>query len=356
MLSFKQSHEGFGHVAAAGAGPQQQQQPWWAGSQLLYGEASPEEAALRDGGQFQVVPGGRAALDPAAPEPEKTAVPAMPKRGGGAPEVLKFSVFSGNLEPGDTGEKNREHSATIAMQSPLPEYNGHFELGLGQSMVSPNYPCIDQCYGLMTTYAMKSMSGGRMLLPLNAPADAPIYVNAKQYEGILRRRRARAKAQRENRLVKGRKPYLHESRHRHAMRRARGSGGRFLNTKKEATAAGCGGSSKTPLASLVSPADVVRRPGSRGGGAGRASSLSGSDVSSPGGGMYDHHRHDDADAADHYNSIDHHLRTPFFTPLPIIMDSGGGGGDHASHSAAAVAAPFRWATAAGDGCCELLKA
>uniref|UniRef100_A0A0E0KGU7 Nuclear transcription factor Y subunit n=1 Tax=Oryza punctata TaxID=4537 RepID=A0A0E0KGU7_ORYPU len=331
MLSFKRSHEGFGHVAAAGAGPQQQ--PWWAGSQLLYGEASPEEAALRDGGQFQVVPGGRAALDPAAaaaaaPEPEKTA---MPKRGGGggAPEVLKFSVFSDNLEPGDTGEKTREHSATIAMQSPLPEYNGHFELGLGQSM-----------------------SGGRMLLPLNAPADAPIYVNAKQYEGILRRRRARAKAQRENRLVKGRKPYLHESRHRHAMRRARGSGGRFLNTKKEAAA---GGGSKTPLASLISPVDIVH-PGSRGGGGGgRASSLSGSDVSSPGGGMYDHH---DVvvDAADHYSSIDHHIRTPFFTPLPIIMD--GGGGDHASHSAAAaaVAAPFRWATAAGDGCCELLKA
>lgn len=111
------------------------------------------------------------------------------------------------------------------------------------SQVDINQPMIPYCYdpylgGFFTAYSPHTMThvlgaaSGRVPLPVNLPEDGPIYVNAKQYHGILRRRQIRAKLEAQNKLVKMRKPYLHESRHVHALNRVRGSGGRFLSTKK----------------------------------------------------------------------------------------------------------------------------
>ncbi|KAG2712816.1 hypothetical protein I3843_04G135000 [Carya illinoinensis] len=104
------------------------------------------------------------------------------------------------------------------------------------SRVSHAYaePCLLTTYGppAIIQPQMVGRAPARVPLPLDFSDDGPIYVNPKQYHGILRRRQSRAKLEAKKKVVKTRKPYLHESRHRHALNRVRGSGGRFVSTRK----------------------------------------------------------------------------------------------------------------------------
>lgn len=67
-------------------------------------------------------------------------------------------------------------------------------------------------------------------VPISGEEEQPMYVNAKQYHRILKRRAARARQ--EASLNHKKRGYLHTSRHNHACKRPRGEGGRFLSKDK----------------------------------------------------------------------------------------------------------------------------
>lgn len=121
------------------------------------------------------------------------------------------------------GQRRMSHVGSPGMQSAQPAMNHVGRPSVAAPMGAPPQGAVQQ-----------NQPSPEMVASSNQE-ESPLYVNAKQFHRILKRRVARQKLEEQLRLTsKGRKPYLHESRHNHAMRRPRGPGGRFLTADEVA--------------------------------------------------------------------------------------------------------------------------
>ncbi|KAI4377459.1 hypothetical protein MLD38_015079 [Melastoma candidum] len=179
------------------------------------------------------------------PEPESSSTQSASR------SYQEMSFVDGTNSQGQSQDKSSGRSGEVENKSLF--LFGNSEIVFNGSQADQTHPTVWVTYppavdpyfsGLLAAYGPQAsiqplghQGAGfaippRVPLPLTLPEDGLIFVNAKQYNGILRRRQSRAKLEARNKLFRARKPYLHESRHRHALNRVRGSGGRFLSIKK----------------------------------------------------------------------------------------------------------------------------
>ncbi|KAL4324292.1 hypothetical protein GQ457_11G017250 [Hibiscus cannabinus] len=215
--------------------------PWWSSNEQQTAVSLPQNISLKVETPSQLYHHAKH-LELQLPDQELTSVQAIGEtpREVGIIGATKSQCNPSESGPGESCGKDNEaqvkpvflvNNPSISFNISLPNYN--------HSMAYAQYAYADTYLsGMFTPYATQAHAplGGsvsnRIPLPLDLAEDEPIYVNPKQYHGILRRRQYRAKLEAQNKLVKSRKPYLHESRHLHALNRVRGSGGRFLSKNK----------------------------------------------------------------------------------------------------------------------------
>ncbi|KAF8396156.1 hypothetical protein HHK36_017769 [Tetracentron sinense] len=189
-------------------------QPWWRGRGVEYNAISPDvlaESASKSPSMEH--PNGGVGAKAGHSQPN-----------GGLNEgaaVNKEMQTITAKQSGSDGNYGQEHQHLQHVASAIPPSMGEYlvppqmEL-VGHSIACAPYPYSDPYYGgIMTAYGPQAlvqphllgMHHTRMPLPLEM-AEEPVYVNAKQYHGILRRRQSRAKAELEKKVVKVRKASL----------------------------------------------------------------------------------------------------------------------------------------------------
>ncbi|KAK1754146.1 CCAAT-binding transcription factor (CBF-B/NF-YA) subunit B-domain-containing protein [Echria macrotheca] len=127
---------------------------------------------------------------------------------------IKFEDFESNLDPRLDGRVTQpEHTQNV-----LPWYQQETQATAGEESKSYTH----------NTFPFETPH------QLEPREEQSTYVNAKQFRRILKRRVFRQQWKKmfgRSSLMESR-TYLHESRHKHATRRPRGPGGRFLNAEE----------------------------------------------------------------------------------------------------------------------------